>query len=77
MKVCFSLSDFVLKFDQLTLKHKTATRRRKMTNGLNSVIAIENRDSLTFLSEDPVYCYLSHDCFVKGKGSCDVLFLNV
>lgn len=52
MKVCFSLSDFVLKFDQLTLKHKAATRRRKMTNGLNSVVAIENRDSLTFLSEE-------------------------
>lgn len=52
MKVCFSLSDFVLKFDQLTLKHKTATPRRKMTNGLNSVVAIENSDSPTFLSEE-------------------------
>lgn len=52
MKVCLSLCDFVLKFDQLTLKHKTATRRRKMTNGLNFVVAIEDRDSLTFLSEE-------------------------
>lgn len=78
-----SLSDFMIKFDKLSLKQKTATWRRRMTNGLNFIIAIENRESLN-ISKWRILCIctcpiiiLLNAKVVMWCTKCNLLFLNV
>lgn len=78
-----SLSDFMIKFDKLSLKQKTATWRRRMTNGLNFIVAIENRESLN-ISKWRILCIctcpiiiLLNAKVVMWCTKCNLLFLNV